>query len=202
MADMKIDVLVFDGFDELDALGPYEVLSNAVAFGADADVALVATSGPGPVTGAHALTVLAQSAPRQADITIVPGGGWNFGDTGARVEVAKGDIPALLRERYDAGRLVAGVCTGAMVLAAAGVLEGRPAVTHAAAIEQLPEYGATIERRRVVDDGDVVTCGGVTSGLDLALHLAERFFGADIAAQVATEMEHDRRDRPIDAASA
>jgi len=191
---MKIDVMVFDGFDELDALGPYEVLRNAAQGGADADVALVAVSGPGPVAGSHGATVLAQSAPRDADVIVVPGGGWNDGNPqGARAEIADGALPALLAERHAAGATIAGVCTGGMVLASAGLLSGRRAITHAGAIDDLAGFGAEVVRARVVDDGDIVTAGGVTSGLDLALHLVERHWGAGLANGIANEMEYARR---------
>ncbi len=191
---MKIDVMVYNGFDELDALGPYEVLRSAAESGADADVALVATSGPGPITGSHGATVLAQSAPRDAEVVVVPGGGWNDGNPqGARAEVAEGTLPALLNERHAAGATIAGVCTGGMVLASAGLLSGRRAITHAGAIADLEGFGAEVVHARVVDDGDIITAGGVTSGLDLALNFVQREWGAEIADAVATDMEYQRR---------
>jgi transcriptional regulator GlxA family with amidase domain len=193
-ASMKIDVIVFDGFDELDALGPYEVLCNAVQGGADADVGLAATGGPGPITGSHGATVLAQRAPDHADLVIVPGGGWMDGNPqGLRAQIADGTLARLLDERHAAGATVAGVCTGVMLLASAGLLEGRRAITHAGAIPDLEAAGAEIVHARVVDDGDVVTAGGVTSGLDLALDLVERFWGAALADGVAGDMEYQRR---------
>jgi transcriptional regulator GlxA family with amidase domain len=80
-----------------------------------------------------------------------------------------------------------------MLLAAAGVTAGRPAITHRSAIEDLRASGAVIVPARVVDDGDIVTAGGVTSGLDLALWLVERWFGSPLADGVAGAMEHERR---------
>jgi transcriptional regulator GlxA family with amidase domain len=80
-----------------------------------------------------------------------------------------------------------------MLLAAAGLLDGRPAITHHSAIADLDAAGATIVHARVVDDGDVVTAGGVTSGLDLALHLVERHFGAPTALAAERELEYERR---------
>ncbi len=191
---MKIDVIVFDGFDELDALGPYEVLQNAVQGGADADVGLAAIGGPRPVTGSHGATVMAQRAPDDADITIVPGGGYMDGNAdGLRAEIADGTLARHVAARHAAGATVAGVCTGVMLLASAGVLDGRRAITHAGAITDLEAAGVQVVHQRVVDDGDVVTAGGVTSGLDLALDLVERFWGAPLADGVAREMEYARR---------
>jgi transcriptional regulator GlxA family with amidase domain len=80
-----------------------------------------------------------------------------------------------------------------MLLARAGLLDGRPAVTHAGATDDLRATAAEVVDARVVDDGDVLTAGGVTSGLDLAHYVVEREFGADVAAAVATEMEYERR---------
>ena len=80
-----------------------------------------------------------------------------------------------------------------MLVAAAGLLTGRPAVTHHGALEDLAATGAQVVDARVVDDGDIVSAGGVTSGIDLALHIVERELGAETAAAVAREMEHDRR---------
>jgi len=87
---------------------------------------------------------------------------------------------------------VATVCTGAMLATAAGLTRGRPAITHRSAVEELRAAGAQVVEARVVDDGDLVTAGGVTSGIDLALWLVERHFGAKLAEAVAAEIEHPR----------
>jgi transcriptional regulator GlxA family with amidase domain len=83
-----------------------------------------------------------------------------------------------------------------MLLARAGILDGRPAVTHHSALADLADSGADVRDARFVDDGDVLTAGGVTSGIDLALHLVEREFGPAVADRVAREIEYDRRDTP------
>ncbi len=192
---MHIDVLLFDGFDELDALGPFEVLADAARMGAHADVALTRLDGDAPVTGSHGATV-AVHRPHgtPCDLVVVPGGGWNDdAPQGARAEARAGALPRHLAELHAAGTAVAAVCTGGMLLAAAGLLQGRPATTHQGAIEDLRAAGAAVVDARVVDDGDVLTCGGVTSGLDLALWIVERTWGPELAGAVAREMEHDRR---------
>lgn len=194
MPPMRIDIVVFDGFDELDALAPYEVLRNAAALGADADVALCSPDGAATVTGSHGAEVAAQRVLGPCDAVVVPGGGWNDrAPAGAWAQARTGALPRRLAELHAAGTVVAGVCTGGMLLCAAGLLEGRPATTHHGALAQLRAAGAEVVEARVVDDGDVVTCGGVTSGLDLALWLAERWWGDALAARIAREMEHDRR---------
>jgi transcriptional regulator GlxA family with amidase domain len=193
---MRIDVVIFDGFDELDAIGPYEVFGHAARAGADLDVGYAALDrAPGDtVTASLGTTLRVQRTLGPADLVLVPGGGWQNQPPapGTRTEAQRGDLPRALVERYRAGSLVASVCTGAMLLAEAGLLEGRRATTHHTAIDDLRGFGADVVRERVVDDGDIVTAGGVTSGLDLALHLAERLCGAEYADAAATMMEHTR----------
>ncbi|MGH2866046.1 MAG: DJ-1/PfpI family protein, partial [Solirubrobacteraceae bacterium] len=112
--------------------------------------------------------------------------------TGAWAEVQRGLLPAEIAARHAAGSVVAGVCTGVMLLAAAGLLRGRPAVTHRVALEALRESGAEVHpKARVVDDGDVLTAGGVTSALDLALHIVVRERGAEHAAVEARRLEYE-----------
>ncbi len=98
----------------------------------------------------------------------------------------------MLTELHDAGATVATVCTGGMLAAAAGLANGRPATTHHAALDELRAGGADVVAARVVDDGDLVTAGGVTSGIDLALWLLERELGAAVADAVAEEIEYPR----------
>ncbi|MFB6108854.1 MAG: DJ-1/PfpI family protein [Haloplanus sp.] len=196
-----VAVLVYDGFDELDAVGPYEVFEMAVDAGASIDVSLVtfdaSDDGADVVTAAHGLRVEVDGRLRLDDppaFVVVPGGGWNDRrETGAWAEAERGALPDALSALHDAGTTLAAVCTGGMLLARAGVLDGRPAVTHAGAMADLRETGAEVVDARVVDDGDVVTAGGITSGLDLALHLVERIAGGDVADSVATGMEYERR---------
>jgi transcriptional regulator GlxA family with amidase domain len=194
---MHIDVILFDGFDELDAIGPYEVLANARQGGADLEVTFAGAAGAAPVTGSHGTVVTPHRAlgdePRP-DLVVVPGGGWNDrAGAGSWAESQRGALPRALRELHAAGTTTASVCTGAMLLAAAGITTNRPATTHHVALEDLRASGAQIVDARVVDDGDLVTAGGVTSGIDMALWLVEREFGAPLADGIAREMEYERR---------
>jgi transcriptional regulator GlxA family with amidase domain len=192
---MQCEVLLYDGFDELDALAPWEVLEGVARGIDDLDAALVTLDGAAPVRASHGTVITPHRAlSERVDILVVPGGGWvDRSRDGAWTQVERGEAPAAIRARHEAGALVASVCTGALLLAAGGLLEGRPAITHHSAIEDLRATGAQIVHARVVDDGDVVTAGGVTSGLDLMLHLVERFFGAPIALAAERELEYERR---------
>lgn len=189
---MKIAIVVYDGFDELDAIGPYEVLRNA----GQAEVMLVTLVEAASVTGSHGLEVVPQGTllgDGPFELVIVPGGGWNDrAPAGAYAEARRGELPAAVRRLHDEGTTVASVCTGAMLLSTAGLLGGRPATTHHGALEELRSAGAEVIDARVVDDGDLLSCGGVTSGIDLALWLVEREWGSDVADRVAAEMEHGR----------
>lgn len=182
---MKVDIAVFDGMDELDAVGPLEVLRRA-----DFDVRLVSTSSQ--ITCAYGLTILTDGKPRHdADVVVFPGGGWvSRAADGVRAEVDSARWIQVIEAARARGAILASVCTGAMILASAGVLGGRRATTHHGALEDLRATGAILVGRRVVDDGDVITAGGVTSGIDLGLWLVERFATRELAEQIAAELEY------------
>jgi len=191
----RLHILVFDGFDELDAIAPYELLRAA---GLDARLVVL----PGRslrVTARHGLVMEAHAAIAPTDVAagdwvIAIGGGYVAGATsGVRPEIERGEIPAFLVEARARGALLGSVCTGAMLLAAAGLLRGRRAITHASAIADLARAGSTIVHARVVDDGDVVTSGGVTSGLDFGLHVIGRLLGEDARARASERAEYPPR---------
>ena len=193
MVETTAEIVLFDGFDELDAIGPYEVFENAAQFGASLETRLVTLEETDLVTASHDLRVEPQGTLGEPDILLVPGGGWTTTTEGARAAVEDGVLPDAVDDCYTAGATVASVCTGAMILAEAGLLEGRPAATHPVAVDDLEAYAGQVVDERVVDDGDVLSAGGVTSGIDLALWLVEREFGAEIATEVTELMVHERR---------
>ncbi|MGD9696582.1 MAG: DJ-1/PfpI family protein [Thermoleophilia bacterium] len=193
---MRAQILIFDGFDELDALGPYEVLALAARRGGPFEVGLATLERQESVRGDHGTEIRPHGVLEPVpDLIVVPGGGWSdFGPSGgARAEAERGDLPRALARRHERGSVIASVCTGGMLLGAAGLLDGRPATTHHTVTGELARMGAVITDARVVDDGDVITSGGVTSGLDLALWIVEREAGPHLAAAVADEIEHERR---------
>lgn len=191
---MRAEIILYDGFDDLDAFAPYEVLRRAVAAGADLTVDYVTVEGAESVTSAYGVTLRTPLRLGQPDLLLIPGGGWVARSAqGARAEAERGDIPAAIARAHTGGAIVATVCTGAMLVSAAGVTNGRHATTHHGAIPDLRAAGAEIIAARVVDDGDLISSGGVTSGLDLALWLVERFFGAALAAAIEGQIEYERR---------
>ena len=197
----QIDILLYDGFDELDAVAPFEVFENAARAGADCEVTLVTHEKQDRVTASHGLEVgvdgqLSGPGTEDApDLLLVPGGGWSGeGEQGVRREYESGDLPEEITAHHAAGATIASVCTGAMLLERAGILGDGPAITHQSAVADLEAAGVTVPDRRVVDTGKILTAGGVTSGLDLALHIVQREFGEDIADEVATVLEYEPSD--------
>lgn len=191
---MQIDILLFDGFDDLDALGPNELLRHAARAGAPFDVALTTLDGADRVlTGIGTTLVPDRALGERPDLVLVPGGGLLDGSpAGVLAEIERGAIPAALARLHGEGVAVASVCTGALLLAAAGLLAGRPATTNRLALDRLRETGAEVVDERVVDDGDVLTSQGVTAGMDLALWLVERERGREFADALAGAVEYER----------
>ncbi len=187
-----IDIVLFDGVDELDAVGPLEVLRGAAAQGADIAIRLVTRTEPLEVTGQHGLRLRADAVYEPgADVLLVPGGGWVArAATGAWAEAERGDWLPLIRAAAEAGVLLTAVCTGAMLLARAGVIGDRPATTHQGARADLEAAGVKVADGRVVDAGGLVTAGGVTSGIDLGLHLVDRLAGREAAEAEARRLEY------------
>lgn len=205
MEKWNIGILVFDGVEVLDFAGPFEVFSRTrLAPGLDSrrgddtapfEVFIVARRRE-PVTCTGGLVVLPRfgfdDAPR-IDLLVVPGG------FGTRALLHDEELLGWIRRTAAGARKVASVCTGALVLAQAGLLEGRRAATHWGALDLLDSLGrgVTVERtRRVVDDG-VLTSAGVASGLDLSFHVVETLFGREVADETARYVEH-RRAPPED----
>lgn len=193
---VQVQIIVFDGFDELDAIAPFEVLQTAAAIGADVQTELVTLDGSKEIVAAHGLRIQpgAKLGDQALDVLIVPGGGWgDRAQQGAWAEAQRGEIPAAIAQLHQSGTTIASVCTGAMLVASAGLLKGRPAITYHVALEDLKASGAEIIHARVVDDGNIVTAGGVTSGLDLSLWLLERYLSPQVAFEVERELEYERR---------
>ncbi len=192
---MNIQILLYDGFDELDAIGPFETLRMAEAGGADLEVGLVVPANvQKQVVAQRGLTIVCRevlSIESPPDILLIPGGGWaTRAEKGAWGEYQRGIIPDIIGQMYNAGVILASVCTGAMLIAKTGLLSGKRAVTHHNAMEDLRAAGAIITDARVVDEGTIITSGGITSGIDLALWIIKRFFGEALSKAVEDRLEY------------
>jgi transcriptional regulator GlxA family with amidase domain len=199
-------IVLFDGFDPLDVIAPFDVLvAGSDAVGGELVVELVSAEGPHPVVSGSrglVLNATAQLDPSKPGYVIVPGASGpidgdpdevdtipvllaRFGETEA--------VPLMRDAMANPDITVATVCGGSLALAMAGLLEGRNAVTHVLGLDVLDATGVNVVRARVVDDGDLVTAGGVTSGLDLGLHLLDRSYGPRVALAVEELFEYERR---------
>jgi putative intracellular protease/amidase len=190
---MRIAILVFDKLTALDAIGPYEVLSRLP----EAELRFVAKE-PGTVrsdTGALVLEAEhSLSENPDPDVLLIPGG------EGNRPLLADEVVLDWIRAAHETSTWTTSVCTGSLVLGAAGVLKGLRATSHWAYAQYLPAFGAEFAEQRVVEDGKVMTAAGVSSGIDMALVLADRLAGRDAAERIQLEIEYDP-EPPFDAGS-
>ncbi|HWN35270.1 MAG TPA: DJ-1/PfpI family protein [Pseudonocardia sp.] len=181
---MQLAILLFDRFTTLDAVGPYEVLSRLPG----AETVFVAEQA-GPVTNdVGSLSVVATRSLDQVpspDLVLVPGG------PGQAELMSDGPVHEWLRAADRTSTWTTSVCTGSLILAAAGLLTGRRATTHWLAVDQLPTLGAVIADQRVVIDGKYVTAAGVSAGIDMALTLAGRIAGDELAQLLQLGIEYD-----------
>jgi putative intracellular protease/amidase/uncharacterized protein (DUF952 family) len=192
----KIGFIAFAGMTLLDLVGPLDALSRIASMGFDGTTTcevIALTKPPDDATvvdvvawtGAGATLRAARYRPAldAFDLLVIPGGHGT-----ADLE---DDEEALAYIRsFPENRMIASVCTGALVLGAAGRLKGKRATTHHRFLESLTRHGAQVARERVVDEGQIVTAGGVTAGIDLGIHLVHRLAGADAATTIAQQMEH------------
>ncbi|MFD9195315.1 DJ-1/PfpI family protein [Streptomyces phaeochromogenes] len=126
--------------------------------------------------------------PQEADVVVVPGG------RGVRTEIQRGVLPAALAAAARPGLTISSLCTGTLLLSAAGLTKGRPCTGHHTVKSRLAAEGGIVKDARVVDDGDLVTAAGITSGLELALWLVRRELGSDVATQVeSVALEYEAR---------
>jgi transcriptional regulator GlxA family with amidase domain len=192
---MQIAIALFDRFTALDAVGPYQVLSSMPG----AEVVFVAER-RGPVADDTALTVEARGSFDEVtapEIVVVPGGMITR-------RMARDGHPLIdwVKAVHPTTTWTTSVCTGSILLAAAGVLEGLDATSHWAALPQLEAFGArpTVERVVVRDAERIVTAAGVSSGIDMALHLVARLQGPEVAQAIQLAVEYDPQP-PFDAGS-
>jgi transcriptional regulator GlxA family with amidase domain len=188
----RVAVLLFEGVEELDFAGPWEVLSAwAHQFPDDGVEVFTVAAGAGPIRCAKGLRVLADhtlAAAPPFDLLIFPGG------RGTRPMLEDAAMLAWVRDLAARNVTIASVCTGALVLAKAGLLDGKPATTHHGSLSLLAELGRDIDVQpdaRFVDNGTIMTAAGVSAGIDLALHLIVRMHSAERARQVRRYIQYD-----------
>jgi cyclohexyl-isocyanide hydratase len=180
---MRSGLLLFPNLTQLDLTGPYEVLARLPGV----ETVLLAKS-LDPVRSEHGLTILPEAALADCpalDLVLVPGG------PGINPLLEDGEVLDFLRRAAAAARWVVGICTGSLVLGAAGLLRGRRAATHWMSRELLRAFGAEPVKDRVVQDGKFFTGGGVTAGIDVALAVAAAVAGRAAAEAIQLAIEYD-----------
>jgi putative intracellular protease/amidase len=190
---MQIAIPLYDRFTALDAIGPYEVLSRLP----DSRVTFVGTEAGPYTTDNGMLTILAEASLDelpQPEILCVPGG-W-----GTREAMHDERLVGWIRAAHETTEWTTSVCTGSLLLGAAGVLEGLEATSHWLELDTLRELGAIPTERRVVEQGKVVTAAGVSSGIDMALFLMAKIAGEEFAQTIQLMIEYDPQP-PFDAGS-
>jgi transcriptional regulator GlxA family with amidase domain len=190
---VRIAILIYDGFTALDAIGPYEVLRSVPEW----EVEFVAKTRGEVRTDSGAVGLCADRSMAEvtsAGIVLVPGGPGNRGLLEDR------ELLAWLRDVDRTTTWTTSVCTGSLLLGAAGLLERRRATSHWLYLEQLREYGADPVGGRYVEDGKVITAAGVSAGIDMALYLVGREVGPEVAQAIQLGIEYDP-DPPFDAGS-
>ncbi len=184
----RVGFVLFPGFEVLDVYGPLEVFGMLsehfeIVMLAERPGSVVSFQGPSTVVD-HTF-----ADPPHLDVILVPGG------RGTRAEVTNQAILDFLRTASEAAELTTSVCTGAGLLAAAGLLDGRRATSNKRAWQWVTTQGSDvtwIPQARWVDDGNVITSGGVSAGIDMALAIVERLLGQETAQRVADACEYDR----------
>ncbi|MGR5876980.1 DJ-1/PfpI family protein [Bacillus pacificus] len=188
---------MFDGFGELVSFAPFEVLKRAIEEGAPFTVEFVSSEPKQEVTTSFGVTVKLHDFLRmdnRPDLLIVPGGGWNHkAEHGVRKQAELGTLTKMIREMNNEGTIVAGVCTGRYATGCIRYIERSKGNNASFGAGEMSEYGAELLPYRTVDQGNVITARGVTSGLDLALWITEKFASPKIAAAVEYRMEYERR---------
>jgi transcriptional regulator GlxA family with amidase domain len=195
---LSIGIALFDGAEELDWAGPWEVLSYWAHRHPEDGVQVftVARDNSRPIECGKGLRVLADYAWHTAppiDVLVYPGGG------GTSAQIGDEDVRAWVRSVHERARLTTSVCTGAHILADAGLLRGRPATTHWDDFDVLLQIDDTIQAKRedrFVDDGDVVTAAGISAGIDMALHLIVRLHSEDRAREIKRRLQYEP-DPPV-----
>ena len=185
---VTIGILLFSQVEELDFVAPYEVLSCVNKIQTSSTKILLVAETLDPVNAFNGLKVIPditlQACP-VLDILLVPGG------KGRILAMKDRVIKEFIQQQMATVRYMTSVCTGAFLLAEAGLLTGKKATTYHTAFSELASYSVEVISAKVVQDGKIITAGGVSSGLELGFYLLKELFGASVSQEVARQMEYD-----------
>ncbi len=184
----SVGIVVFDDAEDLDFIGPWEVFHVANRLFPGSFPTKLLSTGQDRIRTRYGLSVELSGCAYDADqcqLLVLPGG------AGRTAAMKDSRLLDFLKRSHDQGVILASVCTGAFILAEAGLLRGKTATTHWSALDELSAYpDLRVVQRRFVDEGDIVTSAGISAGIDMALHIVSRFRGAQAAREVARRMEY------------
>jgi transcriptional regulator GlxA family with amidase domain len=189
---MEVAIALYDGVTALDAVGPYEPLSRVPGW----ETKFVAAEAGPKMSDTTALALMAEYSVDDVpspDITVIPGGEGSRRPSGD-------ELIDWIRATHESTKWTTSVCTGSLLLGKAGLLEGLKATSHWVWLERLRAYGAEPTLERVVEEGKVITAAGVSSGIDMALHLIQAEVGQEVAQAIQLSVEYDPQP-PVDAGS-
>lgn len=187
-APRTVAFLLYDELEELDFVGPLEVFGVAGRLRSGTFRILTVAQSIREIRGRYGLKLMPEYGFEDCpafDLLVVPGG------PGALEESRNPEVLSFVRQAAHKREYVCSVCTGALILAAAGLLDGRTATTHWAALDELRAFPkVTVDHRRFILDGNVMTSAGISAGIDMALHAVEMLYGRELSAEVALRMEY------------
>lgn len=181
-------ILIFKDVEELDFVGPFEVFGAANRIQPNTLETFTLAEDTRPVRAVHGLRVIPdydlENSPNP-NVLLIPGG------RGTRRQVKEPRTIGYIQKAAKSCELVASVCTGALILATAGLLDGKRATTHWAAIDELRQFKkVSVDHQRYIHDGKIMTSAGISAGIDMALHILELFYGSKLSEEVAHRMEY------------
>ncbi|SDE41666.1 DJ-1/PfpI family protein [Sporomusa acidovorans] len=184
---MKIGVLLFPQVEELDFVGPFEVLSHVNKIRPDSTKVLLVAESAEPVRAYNGMQIIPDTTIANCpalDIVVVPGG------KGRLTAMKNVVIQEFIQKQIPTANYITSVCTGAFLLAEAGLLKGKRATTYHAAFAELAAYSVQVLPQKIVHDGKIITAGGVSSGIELGFYLLKQLFGLKLAQEVAQSIEY------------
>lgn len=184
---VKIGVLLFPQVEELDFVGPFEVLSHVNKIQPDSTTVLLVAESAEPLRAYNGMQIIPDTTIANCpalDILVVPGG------KGRLTAMKNAVIQEFIQKQLPTANYITSVCTGAFLLAEAGLLNGKKATTYHAAFTELASYSVQVLPQKIVHDGKIITAGGVSSGIELGFYLLKQLFGLQLAQEVAQSIEY------------
>lgn len=184
---VNIGILIFNKIEELDFIGPFEVLSYVNKINAESTNVWLISDGEQIIQGYNGLRFFADYTIDKCphlDVLVVPGG------QGRKNAMQNIKILNFIKDRYKDLKYLSSVCTGSLIIASTGLLKGKQATTYHTAFDELSEMGVMAKKSKVVQDGKIITGAGVSSGIDVGLYLLSKLFDESIAQQVSDKIEY------------